>query len=118
MLSGGSCVPAADTACLGASGIIRMSFVLVIFHLLTFLIILSRNEMAAAFHDGCWLFKNLFVLAAFIGSMWISNDFMIVYLHISEWLSCIYLIYQGLLMLIVAYKINEQLVENYEQDDT
>ena len=110
--------PNSKSACLGASSIIRMSFVLLLFHLTVFLIILARNEMAAAFHDGCWMFKSLVVMAGFIASMWIPNDTMIMYLNFSKYLSAIYVLYQGLLILIVAYKINEQLVRNYENDDT
>lgn len=81
------------TACLGASNIIRMSFVLFIFHLLVFLMILSRSQMAAAFHDGCWCTKSIIVFAGWIGSMWIGNDFMTGYLFVSKWLSWIFLIY-------------------------
>lgn len=63
------------SACLGASAIIRMSFVLAVFHVFVFLIILMRNTAAAAFHDGCWLVKSLAVFAGFIVSMWIPVEF-------------------------------------------
>jgi hypothetical protein len=95
-----------------------MSFVLFLFHLAVFLIICARNEMAAAFHDGCWMAKSLLVAAGFIGSMWIPQAFMVMYLNLAKWLSALYVLYQGLLILIVAYKINEQLVRNYENDET
>lgn len=93
--------------CLGASNIIRMSFILFLFHLLVFIIILARNSVVAAFHDGCWFTKFLLVLAGYIGSMWIPNGFMIGYLQLTKWVSLFFLIYQALLMLIVAYKIND-----------
>ena len=60
-------------ACMGTSAIIRMSFVLAVFHFLVFVIILARNTAAAIFHDGCWLFKSLLVVGMFIGSMYIKN---------------------------------------------
>lgn len=74
--------------------------------------------MAAAFHDGCWMAKSLLVAAGFIGSMWIPQSSMILYLNLAKWLSALYVLYQGLLILIVAYKINERLVHNYENDET
>lgn len=88
---------------------IRMSFVLFCFHLFIFIIILSRSKIAAAFHDGCWCFKTLLVVGGYIGSMWISNDFIKGYLYFAEVLSAIFLLYQGLLILIVAYKVNDTL---------
>lgn len=51
--------------CLGVSIVLRMSFTLFCFHLLMFVIVCSRNSVAAAFHDGCWLFKALLVIAGF-----------------------------------------------------
>jgi hypothetical protein len=93
-----------------------MSFILACFHFLVFTVILSRGDAAAIFHDGCWLFKSLLVLGGFIGSMWISNDFFHGYMTFARYVSIIFLIYQALLMLVVAYKINEVLVANYERN--
>ena len=100
---------------MGASAIIRMSFVLCIFHFLVFVLILPRNQFAALFHDGCWLLKSMFVLGFFIATMWISNSFFEYYTDFARYVSIIFLFYQALLMLIVAYKINEVLVTNYEE---
>lgn len=49
----------------------RMSFILLLFHALIFLITLARNEMAAQIHDGCWAAKALLVAGGFIASWWI-----------------------------------------------
>lgn len=84
-----------------------MSFALFCVHLLIFLIILSRNKTAAAFHDGCWLTKSLMVAGLFTGSMWISNGFMEGYLVITKYIGTMFLIYQAMLMLISAYKVND-----------
>lgn len=104
------------SACLGASAIVRMSFSLFCIHLLVFLLILARNSTVAAFHDGCWGTKFLLTLALFIGSMWISNDFMKGYMVMTRVVSTFFLVYQAMLMLIVGYKVNDTLVRNYEQD--
>ena len=75
--TGINCPPAAGggSACMGVSAIYRMSFTLVIFHLFVFLMCLTRSNCAAMFHDGCWGTKFLMVLAGFIATMWIPNDF-------------------------------------------
>jgi hypothetical protein len=85
--------PNMKTACLGASNIIRMSFVLFLFHLFIFILILSRSQMAAAFHDGCWLTKSALVFGGWVASMWISSDFIQGYLVVTKWLSTVFLVY-------------------------
>merc|ERR1719329_318706 len=73
--------------------------------------------MAAAFHDGCWMFKCLLIAGGFAVQCYFENDFyMDGCLKVSRWISAIFLIYQALLMLISSYKINEQLVGNVEND--
>ena len=106
-----------ENACLGTALMLRMSFALCIFHTLVFLIILARNDLVAAFHDGCWGTKALFVTLIFIVSLWFSNDFIMGgFLKMTKWISMIFLLYQALLMLVVAYKINDSLVSNAEND--
>ena len=78
--------------------------------------ILSRNAIAAGFHDGCWGTKFFIVGGCYIASMWIPNNFMETYLVIAKYASALFLIYQSLLMLIVAFTINDQLISNYEND--
>ena len=94
-----------------------MSFTLAVFHFMMLIAILPRNEPVAIFHDGCWLFKTIFVLIVFIGTLWIDNYYFTIYSEISRIISVFFLIYQALLMLVVAYKINELLVSNAENDE-
>lgn len=55
----------------------------------------------------------------FFASFWYGNDFFVIgYLNVTSWIGTIFLIYQALLMLIVAYKINEQMVQNAMNDST
>ena len=104
------------STCMGPSAMIRMSFVLACFHAVVFLVILARNTSVAIFHDGCWGTKFLLVLAFFIGTMWIPNDFFRGYMDFSRIVSIFFLLCQALLMLVVSYKINETLVGNYERE--
>lgn len=109
--SGGS------SACFGASGIVRMSWSLAIFHTLTFLIILSRTDCAAMYHDGWWCLKMCIVLALFVSSMWIPNEPVIDgYMKFARYVSFIFLMYQAVLMLVVSYVLNELLVGNFDRE--
>ncbi|CDW86304.1 membrane protein [Stylonychia lemnae] len=107
-----------DSACMGPSAIIRMSFVLMCFHVLVLCIIVTRNQCASIFHDGCWGMKFISVLIFFIITMWIPNSFFEGYTQFARIVSIIFLMLQALIMLVVAYKINEVLVGNYERENT
>ena len=82
------------------------------------LIIVSlRNNFAAAFHDGCWAAKFLIVAGILIASLWIPNDpVMDGYLEFARIVSVIFLMYQALLVLVMAYSLNEVLVSNVEKE--
>lgn len=105
------------TACLGPSAIIRMSFILACFHLVVFIVTLTRGTFASVFHDGCWMLKFIAVFVAFAAALYIPNSFFQGYMEFSRYVSVIFLFAQALLMLIVAYKINEGLVGNYEKEN-
>lgn len=68
------------------------------------------------FHDGCWSFKFLAVFLAFSGSLFIPNSFFQGYMDFARFVSEGFLLAQALLMLVTAYKINECLIRNYEQE--
>lgn len=104
------------SACLGASNIIRMSFILFLFHALILILLAFRTPMMAAIHDGFWGVKYILVAVGYIASFWINNDFMIFYMDICKFVGTFFLIYQALLMLVVTYKINDTLVGNYNRD--
>ena len=105
------------SACAGASALIRMSWSLAIFHILMLIIVSLRNDFAAAFHDGCWGMKFLIVLGITIASLWIPNDpVMMGYLKFARVVSVFFLMYQALLVLVVAYTLNDLLVSNVERD--
>jgi hypothetical protein len=108
----------ADT-CFGTSILMRMSFAHLLTHSLVFLIILGRSTPCAVIHDGCWAFKGIVFLGIFVSTFWMDNGFFIRgYLSFSKYVSTVFLIYQAMLMLMVAYKVNEVLVGNYEKDQT
>ena len=105
------------TACTGASALIRMSWSLAIFHLIMLIITSLRSDFAAAFHDGCWGTKFIITSGIMIGSLWIPNDPVLNgYLYFARIVSVFFLVYQALLILVVAYTLNDLLVSNVERD--
>ena len=91
-----------------------MSFVLVLFHVFMFLCVLTKMRWAAYFHDGLWGIKFIIVLVLFIISFWIPNSAVKIYGEISRFTSFLFLVYQAIIMLAVAYQINAALVSAYD----
>ena len=105
------------SACTGASALIRTSWSLAIFHVIMLCIVALRNDFAAAFHDGCWGAKFLIVTGIFIASLWIPNDpVMDGYLQFARIVSIFFLMYQALLILVLAYTLNSTLVRNVNRE--
>jgi len=82
------------------------------------LVIVSlRTTWAAAFHDGCWGAKFLIVAGIWISSLWIPNDPVINgYMEFARIISVLFLLYQAMLILVVAYKLNDTLVTNVDKE--
>jgi hypothetical protein len=75
------------------------------------LTILPRGDAAAQWHDGCWGTKSLIVFIGFAASQALPNDpFIEGYMQMARVVSLLFLIYQAILMLIVAMVINSALV--------
>jgi hypothetical protein len=101
----------APKACLGSSSLIRMSWVLACFHAFMVLTILPRGDAAAQWHDGCWGTKSMIVFAGWVASQWLPNaPFIEGYMQMARAVSLLFLMYQAVLMLIVAMVINSALV--------
>jgi hypothetical protein len=97
----------------GISAVIRMSFVLFLFHLMVLIMISPRMTCSSAFHDGCWFFKFIFVIGVYIGAFFIPNEFYVVWAYIARVASGIFLIVQVILLVLTAYGINDLIVGSY-----
>lgn len=64
----------APMACYGTSAFVRLSFALLIFHILMLLVTMVRTETAADIHDGCWCFKIILILGLFLSAFWIPDE--------------------------------------------
>ena len=105
-------------ACLGTAAVLRMSFVLFVFHFLLIIMISPRRVCSSNIHDGWWLAKLIFVIAVYIAVFWIPNRFYFGWAHFARVVSGIYLIVQELLLIILAFTINDKLVRGYENGST
>jgi hypothetical protein len=70
------------------------------------------------FHDGFWTFKILLIIGIFMLTNKISNEYYnTTYIAVSRFLSVIFLNGQGLLVIVIAYKINDFMVSALELDE-
>lgn len=83
---------ASASACFGISAVLRMTFALVIFHLLMLILIFPRNECASVIHDGGWFFKVIIITALYIGFFWLPMSFLKAWAEISRYVSIIFLV--------------------------
>jgi len=81
-----------DSACLGTAAVLRMSFVLFLFHLFVLLMLLPRGICSSIYHDSCWFCKFLIVIGGFIGVFWIPNSFYYGWAHFARFASGMYLV--------------------------
>ena len=94
-----------------------MSFALAILHIIIFFVTLFRTTISAIIHDGCWGVKYLLVFGIFFGSLFIDNEFFKGYMSLARYVSIPFLIIQAMLMLIVAYTVNDTLVGNFQAEN-
>lgn len=105
-----------EDICFGISTIYRISFLLAVFHVVLSLFgLCGENEGTRTFHDGCWPFKFLLILACFIITLFIPNSFFQGYGYFAQVVSIAYLLYQVLALVSFAYLVNDKLVGNYEE---
>lgn len=108
---------ATKDSCIGLSSVYRMSFSLVVFHLILFLLCSCRNEVIAAINEGAWPLKFLAVLGFFALTFAIPNGFFKVYGYIAMGASCLFLIYEMILVIDMAYSWNSAWVGNFDSSN-
>jgi hypothetical protein len=86
-------------------------------HIIIFFVALFRTTISAIIHDGLWGLKYLLVFGIFFGSLFIDNEFFKGYMSLARYVSIPFLIIQAMLMLIVAYTVNDTLVGNFQEEN-
>ena len=102
--------PSGGSSWFGSSAIFRMSFILMLFHILIVSVILPRMSWSAYFHDGLWIIKFLLVLICFIFTLWIPNIFFQIYGYFSLIISSFFLIFQGIVIIGMSYSFNDYFI--------
>jgi len=105
-------------ACFGVSAVLRMTFALFLFHALMLLLILPRNDCASVIHDGGWIFKFILVGGLFVAFFWIPISVFQVWAEISRYVSILFLLIEGLYVLIAAITFNDYLINTKTNDET
>ena len=93
--------------CFGTAAVIRMSFILFLYHLLILLMLIPRGGCSSAIHDGFFTCKFVMILGGWIGSFWIHNDFFIGWANFCRAGSILYLLFQSYFLLNHAYLWND-----------
>lgn len=101
-------------ACLQISAVYRMSFALAIFHFLLFLICLCKGPLPTAIHEGAWPIKIAFLVGLYVISFLIDNSVLKVYGYITMVASGLFLIYEMVLLIDLAYTWNNHWVSAYD----
>ena len=107
--------PDGTEAWFGISAVYRMSFALVVFHTLMLIILLIckglESEIGPILNDGCWTFNIMIIFTVFVASFWIDNKYIMYYGYFWRLASALFLIFQGIWILSIAYKLNRSLVD-------
>ena len=107
----------ATESCIGLSSVYRMSFSLVVFRVLLFLFCSCRNPIMSKLNEGAWPLKFLVVLGIFSLTFLITNSFFRIYGYIAMGGSCLFLIYEMILVIDMAYSWNESWVDNFNNGE-
>lgn len=107
--------PNGGSSWFGSSAIFRMSFILMLFHILVISVIFPRISWSAYLHDGLWTIKFLLVLLGFIVTFWIPNVFFQIYGYFSLVISSLFLIFQGIVIMGMSYSANDYFITKSEK---
>ena len=109
------CPADSDLSCLGVSSVYRISFALVIFHIVILFFVFMRNGCSKVFNEEVWPFKVLFVVVACIGLFFLSNSFFQVYSKIAMVLSLFFLIFQIIMIIDLFYLWGANWINKYDE---
>jgi hypothetical protein len=101
-------------SCIQISAVFRVSFILVLFHFLLFVICLFKGEVPSAINEGAWPLKILLSIGLYIVSFFIPNGFFKVYGYVAMGCSGLFMIYEIILLIDLAYIWNTHWVSSYE----
>ena len=102
--------------CFGTAAALRASFTLFLFHTFILLIMIPRGNCAMHIHDGWFTAKFIVLLAVYILTFWIHNDFFKAWADICRAGSVVYMFVQAYFLLNFSYLWNDELWEAKGKD--
>ena len=93
--------------CLGISLIVRISFALLIFHLILTVLLFTRDSFAKFVNEQCFGLKALIIVLITIALLFIHNSKLLLYVRFSSYVSFVFLIYQSIILIDFGYTWNE-----------
>ena len=106
-----------EESCIQISAVYRTSFTLVIFHLILFCICLLKGPLPSAINEGAWPLKILLSIGLYVLTFFISNSFFKIYGYVAMVLSGIFIIYEMILLIDLAYTWNGHWVSSYDNSN-
>lgn len=102
--------------CLGVSSVYRMSFALAIVHFLILLACLTKSDFSKEVNEGCWCLKLLLIFALWILFFFIPNSFFEGYSDFAKFIGALFLIFQIIMLIDLAYMWGENWILKYENN--
>lgn len=106
--------------CYGTLAVYRISFVLVVFHLILAVMMIGvkyKGDARTGIQDGWWLIKLAFLVLGSVGVFFIPNPFFEVFGWIALVASGIFIIIQLLLFIDFAHSWAEKWIGNLEESE-
>ena len=103
-------------ACLGVSSVYRMSLSLAVVHFLILLACLTKSEFSKQVNEGCWCLKVLLIFVIWILFFFIPNSFFEGYSDFAKFIGALFLLFQIVMLVDLAYMWGENWIEKYEND--
>ena len=89
--------------CVGVHSAFRLSGCFVLFHILIALSCLTRDGFSKCVNEGLWGLKMFFIAGLFAGSLFIPNEYWLVYSRVAQWASLVYLFFQMVSVIDALY---------------
>jgi len=103
--------------CLGVSSVYRMSLSLAILHFLILLACLTKSEFSKQVNEGCWCLKVLLIFVIWVLFFFVPNTFFEGYSDFAKFIGALFLFFQIIMLIDLAYMWGESWIEKYENDN-
>ena len=77
-----------------------------------------RNQISKAMNEDAWLIKIVLIVGIFLASFYIEQNYLVIYLVITRYLSYLYMLLLIVSIIDFAYNFNFLLVTKYQRSET